>query len=416
MNIFDISDIEEKTIFEGILMDQYKKEYNAKCRLWKPKEEKIRIFCRPIEILSNEYNYINFINTQFIYKNYIIYIISEIKSIRVEQKYTSIPFLYSDVQEINANKYQDSYEIKFKIDSYNNEKIGLFKDFTQIILDNCKLNNSELICKLTLEKIEEILDFSGSLFNILALNDNYGIVYFDSVFDIKINYNNITKEDIYIGITKLLKDYSEIYSMIAYETNISSIENVISRRFSFSFNDSYENYECIKDNINIKYNFRIQPVSNNETFTINNVKGNMIYLNQPLILDFTQKNSIIIRYSLEMPVEKFKIRLNPNSEDIVCEPLMYMAKCIIPLSHFNNATSGYYNTYYINNLGQLSIYYDANPFYVILPEKGIELQILEEDNLYEINIGLKGTLYFITNYNDTEYDIFNISDIEIMET
>ena len=442
MNIFDISDIESNTSFEATLIDDEGNKYDAKCRLWKPKKENIRIFCKPNEIMFYEFNYINFDNIiHFRYKDYIITIISELDGIPVEQTKEPIPFLYSDIQQINANKYQDSYELTFKIESYNNELLDLYRGFTELILDNCKISNSEIKCKITLEMIEEILAHNEDTFYLGALSDYYGFIRLDQILSININYTNITKEDIYVGVTGLNKNYGDKNNIIAYNTNISSIQNVITTNFILPFNMTniyclfkkakgsnllllcqfYEegNYslneiteERIEDDINIKYNFRIQPVLINETIIINEKEGNFIFINHPLTLDFTDKSSIIIRYSMYMLTGEFNIRLNPYSEDINCEVLFDLAKCIIPLNHFNNATDGYYNTYYRNDLGQLSIYYDASPFYVILPEKGIELQILDEDNKEEINVGQKGTLYFITNYDDSKYNIFDGSDIE----
>ena len=45
-NIFDISDIEEKTGFNNTILDENNNSYNVICRLWKPLNENIRIFCK----------------------------------------------------------------------------------------------------------------------------------------------------------------------------------------------------------------------------------------------------------------------------------------------------------------------------------------------------------------------------------
>lgn len=120
-----------------------------------------------------------------------------------------------------------------------------------------------------------------------------------SGYDIIINFDNIQKEDVFIKITKLLDNRADNSSFIAYETNITNISDVFSDKFELDFEDDYQNktfnFTCrikksintnlliyclmskggafhlkeikeekILDNINIKYNFRIQPVNISE--------------------------------------------------------------------------------------------------------------------------------------------------------
>ena len=44
-NIFNIPDIEEKTIFETTAVDNYDKIYNLICHLWESSNEKLKLFC-----------------------------------------------------------------------------------------------------------------------------------------------------------------------------------------------------------------------------------------------------------------------------------------------------------------------------------------------------------------------------------
>ena len=52
-NIFDASDIEEKTKFDTIIKDEELNEYNATCKLWKPNYDYIRIICSLDENLKD---------------------------------------------------------------------------------------------------------------------------------------------------------------------------------------------------------------------------------------------------------------------------------------------------------------------------------------------------------------------------
>ena len=113
-----------------------------------------------------------------------------------------------------------------------------------------------------------------------------------------------------------------------------------------------------------------------------------------------------------LQVLDWKIKLNPESEVLECTNKLGLLNCIVPLSHFDYEQDGYYNLHYTNSRGDLSIYYEVTPFKVLLPErKVIKLKIQRDDNLNTILVGETGTIYFFTNYNDSE-NIFNISDIE----
>ena len=73
-----------------------------------------------------------------------------------------------------------------------------------------------------------------------------------------------------------------------------------------------------------------------------------------------------------------------------------MYKCIIPMNHFDFEENGVYELYYNNEKSELSRYYEVTPFNVILPERHmIKMIIKQEDNIYDISIGINGTLYFI---------------------
>jgi succinate dehydrogenase / fumarate reductase iron-sulfur subunit len=64
----------------------------------------------------------------------------------------NIPFLYSDKQEINIVEDKQYYDMKFKIEEYNNEVLFLQRReksedmyLTELLLDNCNVKGKELV-------------------------------------------------------------------------------------------------------------------------------------------------------------------------------------------------------------------------------------------------------------------------------
>ena len=126
-------------------------------------------------------------------------------SLCVEQFDIEIPFLYYDKQIINIEKDKETYELKFKYELYNNDILYICgQSNNYAVLDNCQNNTNEIICTIPKNKLEEILTFSGEQFKIGNMNDDIGLFPFDFVFHININYCNIEKEDLFIGITKTI--------------------------------------------------------------------------------------------------------------------------------------------------------------------------------------------------------------------
>ena len=447
-NIFDINDIEEKTSFETIIRDENNNEYNTKCRLWKPKNEKIRLFCNLNRIYKYSIHNLTFPEIIFIYKDYVIYIIFKC-SIIINQLTYNVPFLYSNEQIINIQEGIDLYEFKFKSDYYDNDILIYYSGSSYNVLDDCKREDKNVLCTITKDKIEEnLILFETNNFKLAFLNQDLNFTTFDLVFDIFINYNNTTeKNDIFIHLINLLTNVSESGFNIAYETNVTSISNLRTNLFILSFYDilndkkiksncffkkySGENLlllcniiaegdfsilktdEEIKlNNISYKYNFIILPINISDSIKISG-NGTEILLTYPSILNYTIEESLIIKYIMPLPNFLNKIRLNPDSTDLNCFDSDKIKMCNVPLSHFKGKKGGYYHTYHFNHLNELSICYDATSFYVILPnDNTIVLRIKEINNRNDINVGINGTLYFITDYNDKEKNIFNIKDIE----
>jgi len=338
------------------------------------------------------------------------------------------------------NDDTEEYELKFKCDSYKDDLIYIQGNGFAII-DTCNINGKELICKITKEKLESILAYNNEPFILGTMNDDYGTYIFNLVYGININYEITKKEDITVTITKLLNNATELMSNYAYETKVngdtppllhSRIFNIHSSQGDQSCYFQKNNYKnllliCIPNkegeiylgkieqeialnDVHYRYNFRIQPVENNE---IINVKGfgSSVCLIFPESLDLTSQEAFEIRYIMIAPSNTEKIKLNPDSNsDLVCKDLTGMKICKGPVNHFEDKDSGYYHTYHPNHLNEYSIYYDANPINIILPKWKIkvEIGIEDKDNVNPIKIGQKGVLYFVTNYKDEE----NIFDEE----
>ena len=154
-NIFDASDIEEKTKFETKIHDDIKSNI-IYCRLWKPNNDYLRIICEVNNFDLNQ-NISLSDNVSLTYNKYTINIFLK-GNLTIEKKDYEIPFLYSDIQFIDIKDDIEPYSLKFKMIIYNNELLHLYGEVNNsIILDKCEKNENELNCKITKEKLEEIL-------------------------------------------------------------------------------------------------------------------------------------------------------------------------------------------------------------------------------------------------------------------
>ena len=396
---FNISDLEEKTKFETELIDELNNEYKVVCRLWNPINENLVIICNLEENLKNENRIITLKKSIFPYKQYNISIYAE-TSVKVKQYNYNISFIYSD-KPIISEDYQ-IYNFEFKLDSYNDNDIFYLSGSSQFTSNI--LFQSWVVYKkisrpyITKTIIEYFLSKKNKELNLESLKDNYGVCKYKFVYNLNIKYEIKEKEDIYIKITKLLNNVSESGNIVAYNTNISNINNTQSSEFTLPFNRGWFNFNCyfkknnitnllllcqitekldisldeirneiVLNNLNYKYNFRIQPVSNDEKIKVNN-EGTLIELLYPEELDFTLKNSSYIYYKMSSPNNVEKIKLNSSSE-LLCENLNLIKKCIVNISHFDSHITGYYYTYHLNHLNEYSIYYDANPIYIKFCDK-----------------------------------------------
>ena len=87
-NIFNEN---ENITFDGKITVAYKIEHNVSCRLWKPKDDNLRIFCKLLTPLQNT-SFLIFNDTSFPYGDYNIVITQE-GFLNLKQYKYEIPFL-----------------------------------------------------------------------------------------------------------------------------------------------------------------------------------------------------------------------------------------------------------------------------------------------------------------------------------
>ena len=250
------------------------------------------------------------------------------------------------------------------------------------------------------------------------MTNSDGILTFYSIFDIKISFDNVQKENIYLNITKLLTSFVDKNQYIIYETNITEMPRITTNSFIISPNRN-DNTNCffkknndqdkllllcyaessgffslgtIQENnlndINIFYNFKIIASQNNEeSFVSYDKEGTKIFLVYPELLDFSSKEKLIINYQTDNPDKLIGVRLNYGSSSYLeCQNKNGVKECIVPKSHFTK--SGDYYTYYENSYGYKSILYEIPKIKVILNGKNSEQTPDDsEDNLVGIIIG-----------------------------
>ena len=449
-NYFNPADIEERTTFKTFFTDKANnKNCTIKCRLWKPINLNLRLFCRLEEKLSYSSQEILMINSTFNYGKYKV-LINFISNLAMMYQYDYYPFLYSDKQIINIDDEKDSYNLKFNIEQYNKDILYIKGNYLNTkILDNCYTKEKELICQIKKEDLIGILPTNGGnlfLYFYLPGRSVYGNdEQYKNVLNIAVNVKNLTKENIYVGINKILDNALQADNFAAFETNVTNISNLITdmgqcklgeKDYScylkkdpdkpllilfYFFEGNYSlkellNHEIILDNINVKYNFRIQSSNNTEKFSING-NGQNIRFAYPKILNFKiiKEYKIYFSYSSRyLNIDNFNLRLAPDLEDINCQKdNSFKFSCIVNSDYFDNYANGYYNLYHLNRLNNYSIYYEVQPFEVILPKnRPIVIKIKEKDNNDTIIFGEKGIISLVTNYNDNKRNIFDASDIE----
>jgi len=329
--------------------------------------------------------------------------------------------LYSEPQTIEIQNALDSYELKFNIVAYNQEKVIVNY---RMFLD-CKVEDKILKCPVTKKDLLAYVgkeDHFSRTSYLDTTNSIVSILYM--VSDIYVKIKDIPKKDVSVNIKKLLVETNENGVPIAYETNVTDVSNFYAfgvYDFSLTFinEDSkdqksernnkcsflkYDNYPLylvcfakrektnrlkeIKDEItigdnNIQYDYKIKPVNNTEIIQTSNSPGSFIFWYYPKELDFTKTSGpISIYYYFENADNLNGFTYNENEKDLTCQNVQKsLKKCEITKEHFKGQKSGTYFLKHSNHLNKKSISYELPPIKVTVagsvPSRGnmIELSI-----------------------------------------
>ena len=393
-SLFEI-DTSRKIYFQSKISDKY----DVDCGFWKDSDDKMYVFCNLDTNIPEGAHYITFQGIpKFTYQNYGITISDSKFDFQKSDK--DIIDLYSEQQTIDIKDDEDSYELKFNIVAYNQEEV-----FLGDMKMNCKQNDNKLFCQISKSDLEKDLYRNEVTMKVCYIkeNDNNLLAEFFLVGKILIKDYVDQKTDVFIGITKLVENVAEGESNIAYETNVTNL-NKVSTSIDFLqlnfVNDNgdtsscecslkkYDNYPLyitcfmrldgknrlkeIESEINIldaniRYNFRIQPVKNEEKIRCKRDIGTFVYSRYPNVLDFTQKDSLFVEYFTDNPGYFKGITFNQDKGDLSCEIRHDVnVRCTIPKSHFDGKKTGYYYTKHTNHLNSKSTYYIIDPIKVIL--------------------------------------------------
>ena len=341
------------------------------------------------------------VNIQFTYKDWVISFQNS-RKYEFEKLDKELIDLYSNKQTIYIVEGEDSYKLNFNLVSYNQEAVIL--QTLGLVFMDCEQGNSELICKIKKHDLEKGLNKKVYSTKVYFLSDiaNLGFSELPLVGDITIIDNITEKVDVFVGITRLLENVAEGSSNIAFETNVTNINKVITgtNNNKVSFINEYGTTEkagcslrkyddhplfiiCYLPNIgkcwlkeikeeitfneaNIRYNFRIQPFKNEEKiYHSGEDKGSSIRWLYPEILDFTKNDILYVDYNSTSSRYIKGITFNKDKGDLSCEERQNkLLRCKVLKNHFEK--TGYYFTRHSNHLDGKSTYYESPPVKVIL--------------------------------------------------
>ena len=400
--IFNITNVEELTKFATkINTDKDTEKRNINCRLWSNYNNYIYALCKLEKNLPLGDNKINIDQTSFTFGDYnIIVNFENIKDTTIKQYNSNIPILYSFPQKIVYTNDKEYFDVKFKVDSYKNDPL-IFYEETMINFENCKYidtNKNDLNCQISKAQIEQRMFIIDEKHKVNIVNYDKGFITQNLVGSIEMEYQDtIEKKDIYVGITHL-SDYISS-GIVYYETNVTNISNIKTSSFKFNIEEPIAlKYYCQfiggnnklifacfpryseegmyflgnitqekKENVsNIKYNFLIQPTFNNEGFVYKS-DDNYLYSVYPEVLDFSSKDSLYIIYGSKNPQNIQNITLNPDGPNLECNVIGGESiTCLVPKSHFDGKTDGYYYAHHLNYKNKITISYFIPPIKVIL--------------------------------------------------
>ena len=207
INIIDTS----KTVRLQLRLTSGEKFYSIGCGFFKAEGEDLYTFCNvDEEIPAGNYTF-NLDGVQPItYEDYTITLKLD-RPLEFHKYDISMNDLYSDKQSITVVEGEDTYELRFKIVSFNKDPIFV----NYYLLIDCSQENDELVCQISRKQLDALLTRNKSELYIcytsyIGRGDNFPLIP-----KIDVIYETIKKTDVYVGITKLIECVSESDTMIA---------------------------------------------------------------------------------------------------------------------------------------------------------------------------------------------------------
>ena len=353
-SIFNRSDIEDEEV--SLEFFDYDGGSNSLiCKFWNPEGMNIAFIC---SISTEMYYHTNpyfYLGDGYFQKGDITIFIKGDPDyyFQIEAKHLTIPFIYSEPQKINLDEDKEKYDLKFKVASFQGEKLALvdkldnysITDFDQVIF-----KENEIICSIKKEKIEEVMTNSFEP-RLVFLDSELGAFDFEFVLGINVQYSK-PKQDVQVTIESALNAISERQSISAFETNISDISPLTTKKFQLEVQyknpdtiliDCYfKKYEykgwpmlLICENpdddfvlysteivnleaIHYKYTFTIIPSG---TYSRINIGGNksQILFNYPQVLDFTVADTYTINYFMIGSENLTNLKFVEDSPYLICQ-------------------------------------------------------------------------------------------------
>lgn len=269
-------------------------------------------------------------------------------------------------------------------------------------------NQKQLICKLSKKDIDRYIVEPQSSFYLTSIfkSGNYFMPYYHLDVDmITINYNIAEKKDIYVDLTKLLRNRILLGEGIAVGTNVTNISGITDlssakfklRTNQFEFYCRFKKYEevplfltcessykigeypfgVIREKIIVKdanprYNFIIMPKNISEIIETLNESGADLRYFYPHTFDFVSQNPIVVFFNggYGFIQNANGLSFGTINKTLNCINDANFKMCTIDKSYFKGKTNGEYSLYRINSLNEKEKVYEIFPAKVILtPEK-----------------------------------------------
>ena len=145
--------------------------------------------------------------------------------------------------------------------------------------------------------------------------------------------------------------------------------------------------EIIIENNNIQYNYRIQPVKNEELIHFKG-EGSFISWNYPKVLNFSNNDGPkYIEMSIENPNYLNGFTYNEDANDLTCNIIgKNLITCEVTKEHFKGKKNGLYFLKHKNHLEKKSISYEIAPMNIILDSGDDKSDVPSNGNIISLSL------------------------------